>query len=553
MAKVFTIEPNPHWVIIDNFSKLPNGAAIYTFRSKNPTEFKPAFQDSAGNVPYGQPIVGKGNGTFPPIFWEFDDTAPDESYYIQVYDAPITSNGVFLWDYNGLSGGNSGGGGGSTTTNNDIENLIINGEFYNHIDDVLGTPSMPTFVTLAPSNHAGIGGIAQSITDGPPSPDIIFFKNNQSDSDLLQFVPITPWGTNNLGINPTPEIFVRYQCSVAGAQTNKYIQFPVVKGLQNLSQQTVSVQIFARLVSGNPQGMRLTFRQFFGNGAPTSPDVIDLIGGGPVNLVLGSWVQIQINSHVIPSIVGKNQGTCKNDALFFQINFPTSATFEVEFILPAIYLGATNSNFDFHTIDQVNAITNSPRTGDIRMSLNNFNQYGWLAMRDGTIGNQGSLATERGAADTFQLYSLIWNTFKGANEAFAPMSGGAYGADPVTDFVANRTLTLTKTAGRMLAAVGTPSANVVPVPGGSNTGTNWVIGQMTGNERHTQSVAEMPVHNHPAEAWVQGVTAHTNINANINAVNGDKDATVIEVGNSGSGNPFNIQNPVSYLNVFIKL
>src|ERR1700682_5285922 len=102
LTPIFTIEPNPHWVIIDNFSKLPAGAAIYTYRSLDPSVFKPAFQDAGGNIPYRQPIVGFGNGTMPPIFWEFDPNNPSDTYYIRVYDKENLpgSNAQFLWDFN---------------------------------------------------------------------------------------------------------------------------------------------------------------------------------------------------------------------------------------------------------------------------------------------------------------------------------------------------------------------------------------------------------------------------------------------------------------------
>src|ERR1700733_5192397 len=116
MAITYSIAPNPHWVIIDNFSKLPPGAAIYTYSSLPPNDFKPAFQDPAGMIPYSQPIVGFGNGTMPPIFWEFDSSNPGDLYYIRVYDSsdPLTQN--FLWDFDGLTGAGSGGGGTITET-----------------------------------------------------------------------------------------------------------------------------------------------------------------------------------------------------------------------------------------------------------------------------------------------------------------------------------------------------------------------------------------------------------------------------------------------------
>src|SRR6266404_5291344 len=154
MTVVYTIAPNPHWVIIDNFSKLPDGAAIYTYSSLQPSTFKPAFQDPAGTIPYGQPIVGFGNGTMPPIFWKFDDSNPSDTYYIRVYDSADPTTQQFLWDFDGLSG-SSGGGGGVITQVIDIENLVINNVFYRNIGNQAGSPSLPVTLTLAPSNNAG--------------------------------------------------------------------------------------------------------------------------------------------------------------------------------------------------------------------------------------------------------------------------------------------------------------------------------------------------------------------------------------------------------------
>ena len=461
MTQFFSIEPNPHWVIIDNFSKLPNGAAIYTYRTLNPTEFKPAFEDAGGTIPYGQPIVGFGNGTMPPIFWEFDDAAPEETYYIQVFSAPQDQGGVFLWDFDGLSG-NGGGGGGTIITNNDVENLIVNGQFFRHVADQVGAPSIPVQITLAPSNNAGIGGTANNVNDGPPLPDIIFAKSNQTDSDNINFVAVSPIGSANLAPNPTPEIYVKYNCTVGGTgQTYKYFQFPVVKALQNLSGSTVSVQMYVRLVSGSPTDVTLSLRQFFGNGGSPSPDVVTPIGGGPIALVLGAWTKIVLNSQVVPSIAGKTLGTCGNDALFMQINMPLTDPINLDFILPAMYLGAMTSNTDFHTLDQTDAIVDSPRTGDTRTSLNSF-MFGYVPMNDGTIGDAASGATSRANIDTFQLFNLIWNNFQG-NQALAPMFNGAtpiaYGSDPVTDFTANRRLSLTKNLGRVMAGALPVAAN----------------------------------------------------------------------------------------------
>ncbi len=477
MAVVYTIEPNPHWVIIDNFSKLPNGAAIYTFSNKNPSEFKPAFQNEGG-LEFGQPIVGFGNGTMPPIFWKFDSDFPDEGYFIKVYSAKIEQNGVLLWTFNNLFGGGTGGGG-TVTTNNDIENLLVNGQFFSNIGDQIGAPSIPITITLAPSNHAGFVGYPNLPTDGPVGPDIIFAKSNLSAQDSLTFEDFTP-GDDLLDTTPTPEQFVKYRCVVAGTEQFRFVQFPLVKGLQNLNGKNITVKIWANLQSGNPN-ITLSLRQFFGNGGVPSPDVVTPIGS--LDLVVGSWEQTIFSSVLIPSVGGKNFGTCGNDALYLQLNLVPTNVIDIEFILPGVFLTSIifpEDFIDFNTLDRVEAITNNPRTGDIRTSVNAFTPYGWLNMNDGTIGSAASTATARANVDTFPLYDLIWRTFQ-PNQALAPMSGGAYGVNSFTDFDANRTLTLTRNLGRVMAGAlptqitrgfTTPVANTLTV---SST-TGFILG-----------------------------------------------------------------------------
>jgi len=456
MAKVYTIQPNPHWVIIDNFSRLPNGAAIYTYSSLNPSVFKPAFQDEAGSVAYGQPIVGFGNGTMPPMFWEFDDTAPDDLYYIRVYDSddPATQN--FLWDFDGLSGATSGGGG-VVTSNNDIQNLITNGEFYRNAGTI--TP-VPVFSILAPSNNAGfVGNLADP--NGPASPDIIFAKNNNTATDTISFpnVPdVDPPGIASLAPNPTPPQYFNYTCSGAGAaETYKYLQLPIGQGLQNFSGQTVSIKIFMRLNSGT-NNVSLTLRQFFGNGGSPTADFTTQVSGGPVGGLTNTWKSFIFDGIVVPSIATKTLGTCGNDALFLQVNLPLSPSLiDIDIVLPQVFLVNVLSPtaIDFKTNDQIDSIISLPRTGDIRTSLNAFNPFGWVLMNDGTIGSSSSNATARADKDTFPLFDLIWTTFQ-ARQSVAPMytAAGApiaYGADSFTDFNANRQLSLTRNLGRVMA------------------------------------------------------------------------------------------------------
>lgn len=531
---VFTIEPNPHWVIIDNFSKLPDGAAIYTYRSLDPSTFKPAFQDAAGTIPYGQPIVGFGNGTMPPIFWEFDPNNPTDTYYIRVYDSADPTTQQFLWDFNGLSGGGGGGGGGTIITAYNIENLVVNNIFFRNIGNQAGSPSLPTLITLAPSNNAGFVGNAGNAS-GSPAPDIIFAKNNTTSTDQLNFTSFTPLGIHALpGGQITPEIYVNYQCTGAGAgETYKYVQFPIYQGLEALSSQPVTVVIYARCNSGDTT-LNLSWRLFFGDGGAPSADILIPVGA-PITLN-NTWQVFTIPS-VTPDATGGTAGSCGNGGLFLQVNYPLSPSLtNIDFIKPAMYLGTIAPGVDFVSHDEIDAIVNSPRTGDVRVTLNNFMPYGWVPMNDGTIGDAASNSTTRANIDTFPLFSLIWNLFVG-NQALAPMfTAGAvptaYGASAVADFTANRQISLTLEAGRVMAGVS-----------GSH-----LIGTTVGAETHTLVKSELP---DPLTTTANNQNAASGANFAAIASSGAPGTGV--VANSGGNQPHSIMQPTVYMNVFIKL
>ena len=455
---VFTIAPNPHWVVIDDFSKLPNGAVIYTYRSLDPSTFKAAFRDPAGMDPFTQPIMGFGNGTFPPIYWEFDPSNPNDTYYIQVWSGVQgTSGAAMLWDFNGLSGNSGGGGGGNITIFSDLINLVTNGEFYRNIGS---QATLSTAMTIAPSNNAGLVNDPSNsnvTANGPVGPDIIFAKNNTNATDVLTFNNFTPLGIHALVGDVTPPQYLTYTCTGAGAgETYKYVQFPISLDVQNLSNQPLTVSIFARCTSGNTNAT-LSLRQFYGSGGAPSADQIVQIGA-PLALT-GSWQVFTFNINA-PDATTKTLGACGNDALFLQFNYPLGVTTSIDIVKPKVYLGTITGSlsFDYDSCDSIDSIISLPRTGDVRTTLNAF-QPGWVQMNDGTIGNKDgggdSLATARDNNDTFPLFDLIWNTFN-ANQTLAPMftSAGApttYGASSQADFTAYRQLSLTRNLGRVMA------------------------------------------------------------------------------------------------------
>lgn len=536
MTITYSIAPNPHWVIIDNFSKLPDGAAIYTYSSLNPSQFKAAFQDSSGMTPYGQPITGFANGTIPPIFWAFDSANPSDTYYIRVYDSDDPNTQNFLWDFDGISGSSGGGGGGTVINNFNLDNLVINNIFYRNIGNQAGTPSLPTSVTIAPSNNAGYVNDATNgnvITNGPVGPDVIFAKNNTTGTDQLNFTLFSPLGINALTGDITPQLYVNYQCTGAGAgETYKYIQFPLEQSIQTLSQQTTSVKIWARCNSGN-NTLTLKYRMFFGSGgAPTADRFVTI---NTINLT-NAWASYVISGIVTPSAVGGTVGTCKNDALFLQIYFPFNVTTNIDIIKPSVYLGSFTPGVDFISNDQVDSIVNSPRTGDVRFAANSF-LPGWVIMNDGTIARAAttppvSLSFARNNVDTFPLFDLLWNLPIGVIPSYDQNGNAvARGVSSVADFVANHQLGLMKAAGYVLAGVS-----------GSH-----LIASSTGAETHTLVKSELP---DPLTT-----TANTSnvFSGGITVIQSSVGYGVGTISNQGGNQPFSILQPTTYMNLFIKL
>lgn len=163
----------------------------------------------------------------------------------------------------------------------------------------------------------------------------------------------------------------------------------------------------------------------------------------------------------------------------------------------------------------------------------------WLLMDDGTIGNASSEATTRANADTVELFLLLW---KNVSNTYAPVSGGR-GASAQEDFDANKTIGLTKTLGRALAASGH----------GENL-TNRVLAEFLGAETHVLSVGELAAHTHGA----------TNPNV-IDFIGGDEETPTLDsasvgvsnlsstaIAETGSNEPHNNMQPTTFINLKIK-
>lgn len=539
MATTFSLAPIPKWVILNNAGGAAGGAFLFTKSSLNPTQDKPVFQDAGGMIPYTNPIRFGLNGTAGPFYWEFDSAAPDDLYLLEAFDAQMNP----LWTIPNYSPGAGGGGGANVTTYVPLQNYVGNSVFLNHIDAV-ANPTNTTNLVIAPSNHVGftpdlINPIVPASQLGAVGPDIRFVKNNTAAADEINF-PLFTLGSTILSGDVTPVFAVQYKCNNSpSGETLKAFQFPVCQKVQNLTGQAMTFQVWAKVLA-TPVTISLFTRQYFGSGGAPSTDVKTLQG----NMTLSTaWTPFSIQFNV-PSVAGKTLGTCGDDALYLQLEMPHGAPCDISFIKPALYLGTLQPNLDFDDYDQIETLVQSPRTGDVKTSLRSSAPLGWVPMNDGSIGSATSGATTRANQDTFQLFKTIWD---GVSNTFAPTEDSAgtpiaRGASAIADFSANNRLVLPLSLGRALAGAGA-GAGLTP----------RALGEALGEETHLMTLAELVSHTHT-------LTNGTNIFQDSLIPPGRKgtqgsgeNLVNITVDPVGGSTPFNVMQPTSFMNVFIKL
>lgn len=438
MAISYLLSPMPEWVIIGLDGLTAGGAKLYTKSNLDPTQDKAVYQDVGGTIPYENPIIFGANGTRGPFYWKVDSGNLSDTYFLLATDA---NNNELFTIRNFFPPGS--GGGGSSTTNMALNNLIANNTFIDHMDDITPAANL-TNTVICPSNHHGFTpDLINPVigTYGALGPDIRFVKNNTGlSSDQITFVDFARGTTPFAPTDATPVQYLRYQCSGSPAgETLKAFQFPITQKVKNLENTVCTFAIWAK-TAVNPFELNICVRQYFGSGSAASAEVCNVVG--TIDLTT-SWTLWVIN-FTVPSVAGSNLGQCGDDALYIQLGLELGANCDIQLVKPAFYQGELTPNADFESYDEIDEITQSPRTGDIKHCLRTSASGGWLAMNDGTIGL--SSGTARANVDTFPLYKTLWD---GVSDTYAPVSTGR-GASAVADFSAGKTITLTRSLGRVL-------------------------------------------------------------------------------------------------------
>ncbi len=412
-----------------------------------------------------------------PFFYpysELNDTVRDP-YYITIVNYTQT-NQITRSNFPFLAPGNT-----NPNLINTYNNLIINNGFWRNIapNTVNVTPfvgvNLNDIVSLNGSLYNGI--VSPSQHDGFRYPDIQFFKNNTNVLDTLTFTPFPLANTQPIADYNVPEYYINHTSNATGSEgeTQKYYQIPIALHVNSLANVPFTLSIEAQNVGDIGIGenvITLSILQDTGTGT-TSPDTKEI---GEITLN-SSW-SVYTFTDIFPSTSGLTLGQGGDDGLYLLIGLPLNKNCSINFTKPSIYLTqGTIPNYVFEVYDVANAVFNSARTGDVRISVNSFYNssqqwvYGWLPMNDGVIGLDAMSVTStsmlpgytRANTDTWQLYNLLWNAAQpfdsGSNfNPICPLytNGGSslivtnYGASAYDDFTANKALQLTKMFGRAL-------------------------------------------------------------------------------------------------------
>lgn len=530
----------PKWYIVGIDGLAAGGAQLFTYDSLTRLP-KAAYQDPGGTIPFTNPIIFDLNGTKGPIYFKLDSATPTDLYYLEAFD----SEGNLLWTVDDFPTTGSGGGS-DVTTYIPIQNYITNNQFINHIAAQAGP--LTTNLVIAPSNHHGFtpAQVNPKVgTYGVLGPDIRFIKNNTSATDSIDF-PLFALSSAPLTGDVTPVDYIRYVSNSVGGEVYKNFQFPITQKVKNLSNQAMTFTLWAASTSGTPT-LTIFCRQYYGSGTGATAESASTYTTIGTCSLTTSWTPFNIQ-FTVPDVSGNSIGTpglqTDDDAVYIEIGMPLGSACDVLFTKPCLFLGSIDPDIEFDSYDQIDAIDQTARTGDIKTSLTTIAPLGWVPMNDSTIGNTGSGASVAGSY-TFQLYSTIYTAVVDAN---APVSGGRTApgntmATAITDFLANKTLTLPLSLGRAMAGAGSGAG----LP-------SYTLGQNTGavSTAITLVAANLPPHSH--------TIPNTSVAGTASGGSGTSFASpvsfTLQSGNGpGTSTPFSVATvqPSTFLNVFIKL
>jgi hypothetical protein len=481
--------------LVDNATGLPLADGnVSLYKDNSRTTFKNWYylSGSPGSYTYitlPNPMTLNGVGTIQdgsgndviPFFYPYSeaDNETQELYYIVVTNSngqqQFTRQNFPFGAYEAITP--------VISTGFTLRNYIVNNVFWRNTgvvtdENLMANPNSGyNEAVLAPSSH-----------DGFSMPDWRYISDVSGGNDTLTFIKFAAGSfLNSPQVEPqnldvTPEYYINFTCTSAGTSSYKYIQVPLSLHVKTLESVPAVFVIWARCTSSSGTGgstITLTTLPYMGTGT-TSPmvspvETFEL----PINSV---FTKLITQPFEFQTAVGLPLGSGGDDAWYLQIGYSSSATFNIDIAKVQLYFGDQIPSNDGDLYDKVDSIISSPRTGDIRISVNQFYPFGWVPMDDGTIGSASSGATTRANIDTWPLYNTLWSAFNSSNPAVlniytnaatTPKTASTFGASAISDWNAGKQLQLTQMLGRVL--IGTAPDMPIPITFTTNSSTTYTV------------------------------------------------------------------------------
>ncbi len=511
----YFLAPNGRWSARNLVGDAAVDGYVKTFAASS-TDPKITWQDPDGSNP--NPVIvpldaaGEAN-----IYWGYDPDVP-ELYYIEVYDKD--DNLVYSQnDYPTLS-----------TTNADpdlkpqINNYARNPQF--------------TFWT----NSTNYPAISSSQNDYDYVTDEWTFERSNNTATVNISQQLFLIGQQTVPANPVG--YLHYECGDASAASETYKRFKqIYQSVQTLSGQKTAFDFVAKSDVGS--SIAINIQQVYGTGGTPSATVTTNVLTAALTT---AWRRYK--GLITLPVASGTLGTDNNDHVALCIDLPLNA-FSSSLDACNVQLKAADQTTDFIVNSQEqnylamqNLISQSLfKTGCFRQTLDNTYAPGWVLCDDSTLGNSASNATHA-FLSTQALYSVIWNK---VTNTYAPIynSDGTVstrGANAAADYNANKSLSLTKTLGRILATTGTAVLNDVFTAFASLTFTrdastlvlSSTAGYYTGTPIQFTTTGSLPSPLAAATTYYAVLVDATHISVATTQQNA-LDGTIISITTAGSG------------------